>query len=357
MTETGDLFNQVAAPWEGLGVAIKGGSKGVKTAATAIKQAGLDYEVKLTPAFAGGGRIGYKRIPDHQVVVACKEGEGKVGVPLGVVGMQYKIIPNSRVFSPFDTIFKGAVEIVRAGELRGGRALFIQARIPGNIVVGKGKNKDETERYLFCYTTHDGSGTCQVIPTSLRMWCTNMLPHILSSADKELTLSIRHSGDIESKFLKAEELLALSIARFDEFDETAQKLYEVDGEKLFISYMDELFPNPIAKNKKDATRAMTEAMDIIFGEKMEKRDENYVPVQTPQRRNTIAGVRHFFQNEKGKSAWNLFQAATSYANHGRILRVGKGGQAQEKRLQTLLLGNAASFMGDAYDTIKEVALR
>ena len=353
--ERGTMFGDVAAPWRSLGVAIKGGSKGVKTAATAIKQAGLDYPVELVPCFAGGGKKGYKRVPDRQVVVAVKEGE-KVGIPLGVVGMQYKLIQNSKVFSPFDSIFKDAVEIVRAGELRGGKAVFIQAKVPGNIVLGKGKEKDETERYLFMYTTHDGSGTCQVIPTTHRMWCENMLPLILSNKEEEFTVQIRHSGDIEGEFLKAEELLKLSLVRFDEFAETARALHEVDGDKLFKSYMEELFPNPLAKTKKEASRAMVEAMDTILGEKRAKLEENYVAVQSPQRRNAIAGVNMFYREEKGKSAWNLFQAATSYANHGRKLRVGSKGSTQEKRMQTLLLGDAATFMNRAYDTIKEVAL-
>ncbi len=366
------LFANVATPW----AKMKGCEQisGMKTTATALKAAGLDYEVGLVRAYAGKGGS-FRKIPDTWSVVILDDTKGRSpGFPLGSVGKLYKPIQPRQAFAPMDPLFKkGEAEFEAGGTLFERRRLFLLARLPGDIVVGRGKSKDVTHRYILLTTTHDGSGRCQGLPLTHRPMCSNILRLGLPYGHQkdDFAFSIKHSGNIEGKIVEAQEVMARVYGEFDRFEAVAKKLVKVDGAPLFEPYVEALFPNKKGLTEEEQAAAMVQAMNQAY-ETIGEPDMATVPVrknvdavvklvtgkkqvQTVQRRNNIAGVRMFFEAEQGDSAWHLLQAATGYANHGRALKV-SGGDAEAKRMQTLVFGDAAKFQRTALEKIEELAL-
>lgn len=73
-----------------------------------------------------------------------------------MVGKDYQVVQNRDVFS-FDAIVGGGViQYETAGALGKGERIFITAKLPSYIKVGK---EDLIEQYLFLTTSHDGFGS------------------------------------------------------------------------------------------------------------------------------------------------------------------------------------------------------
>ena len=357
------LYDKARAPWAKLGKPITRAKK----AAAAVKEAGLDYDLGLTSVFAGK-QGAFKKVPDKQAVVIL-DGKTKPGVPLSVVGPQFKNIKPVDAFGFMDGVFRdGGARLVTAGESQNRCRIWLLARVPGDIVLARPaerkqkRGEDVTERYLLLTTAHDGSSRCMVIPTTLRLSCLNALPLVMGRDASEFTVSIRHSGNVEQKMKDAAEIVSLAHGRFDHYEDMCKRLLEVDGEPLFSDFIDVLLPNKYDKDGGKRKEAMEEAMAVVLGmdEAMKKvireRDEQKVKVQTAQRRNTIAGIKLFMDEEPGTTAFDLFQAATGYANHGRTLKVGTG-NSEDKRFTSVLFGDAGQFMHKAQAAIEEVAFR
>lgn len=357
------LYDNAHAPWEKLGKPITR----AKMAAAAIKEAGLDYRLGLTSVFAGQ-RGAFRKVPDKQAVVILDE-KTRPGVPLSVVGPQFKNIEPVHAFSFMDGVFRdGGARLVTAGESQNRCRIWLLARVPGDIVLSRPsvrkqrKGEDVTERYLILTTAHDGSSRCMVIPTTYRLSCLNALPLVMGRDAGEFTVSIRHSGDVEQKMKDAAEIVRLAHGQFEVYEDTCKRLMEVDGEPLFSDFIDVLLPNKYDEKGEKGKEAIEEAMVVVastdkaLAKVIEEKDEQKVKVQTAQRRNTIAGIKLFMESEPGNTAFDLFQAATGYANHGRTLKVGKG-SSEDKRFQSVLFGDAGQFMQRARAAIEEVAFR
>ena len=90
----------------------------------------------------------------------------------GVVGKDYHIVQNIDAFAFFDSIVGGKDGILyeTAGALGKGEKIFITAKLPDYIHVGK---SDLIEQYLFLTTSHDGGGSITAAFTPVRIVCNN----------------------------------------------------------------------------------------------------------------------------------------------------------------------------------------
>lgn len=199
------FFSVKEKPWHNLGQIVEE----YPTSAEAIAHAGLDFEVEkrrlftpsapiVTQDFVDSGRL---EVPDY-----CSTVRTDNDTVLGVVGKDYHIVQNRDAFSFFDSIVGGdGILYETAGALGNGEQIFITAKLPDYIRVGK---DDLIEKYLFLTTSHDGSGSITVAFTPIRIVCANTLNAAMQS--KTNTVRIRHTSNAKDHLEQAHKVMGIS---------------------------------------------------------------------------------------------------------------------------------------------------
>ncbi|MEH6680244.1 MAG: DUF932 domain-containing protein [Sediminicola sp.] len=205
-TGTYSFFSVQRTAWHGLGKVVTD----YPTSAEAIRYAGLDYQVEKMPLFTHWEQR-ENPVPDHFATRRADTGQ-----TFGVVGNKYHIVQNTDAFSFFDGIVGGGDGILyeTAGALGKGERIFITAKLPGYIRVGKGE--DLTDKYIFLTNTHDGMGSITVAFTPIRIVCQNTLNAALS--DMTQIVRIRHTANAEQRLRDAHKVMGLANTFFDQVD-------------------------------------------------------------------------------------------------------------------------------------------
>ncbi|BAU51880.1 DUF932 domain-containing protein [Mucilaginibacter gotjawali] len=203
------FFSVKERAWHGLGKIVEQ----YPTSAEAIRFAGLDYFVEKRPLFTydTGNHTGD---PDTELLIP------EIEVPnyfatirtdteqvLGVVGKDYEVVQNVNAFEFFDAIVGGGDGILyeTAGALGKGERIFITAKLPGYIRVGK---DDFIEKYLFLTTSHDGFGSITAAFTPIRIVCNNTLNAAM--ANHSGAIKIRHTASANDRLKQAHTLMGIS---------------------------------------------------------------------------------------------------------------------------------------------------
>jgi phage/plasmid-like protein (TIGR03299 family) len=187
--------------WHNLGQVISH----YPTSSEAIKYAGLDYTVEkrnLYTHYEDGDLLPDIIVPDNYATIRMDTGD-----VLGVVGKDYEIVQNRDAFSFFDEIVGGGDGILyeTAGALGNGERIFITAKLPGYIKVGR---DDLIEKYLFLTTSHDGFGSITAAFTPTRVCCNNTL----NAALRNMTnwVKIRHTQSAQEKLKQAHKVMGIT---------------------------------------------------------------------------------------------------------------------------------------------------
>lgn len=231
-------------PWHGLGVEVAE----APTSADALRLAGLDWEVQQKNIQVCGG----SKIENYKANVRSTD-----GAVLGVVSDSYKIVQNADAFSFTDELIGGDVRYETAGSLRGGKKIWLLAKMPVRKIAG-----DAVEPYLCFSNTHDGTGAIRVCMTPIRVVCNNTLNLALNTAKRQW--SARHMGNIEQKMQEARMCLQLADAYMDGLGDYADKLANktINDEEL-DKILNEMFPveeNDSERKKTMAKKAKDEFM-------------------------------------------------------------------------------------------------
>lgn len=174
-----------------------------KTSAEAMKEAGLDFDVLKRPnmhALPSGNNI----ISNNSFFTFRTDTEAILG---DKVGSDYEVMQNLHAFDFFDAIVRefGGIHYETAGALGFGETVFITAKLPEHIRVGR---NDLVEQYLFLTTTHDGTGSMTIAFTPVRIWCKNTLNAALRNCSN--AIRIRHTASAAEKLKSAHKLLGLT---------------------------------------------------------------------------------------------------------------------------------------------------
>ncbi|WP_241279819.1 DUF932 domain-containing protein [Chryseobacterium cucumeris] len=214
------FFSVKEKPWHNLGQIVEEHT----TSEQAIKFAGLDYEVEKAPLFTKGSGIiennsgieimdSALEVPNYFANIRTDNNN-----VLGVVGKDYQIVQNREAFSFFDSIVGGGDGILyeTAGALGNGERIFITAKLPDYIRVGKGD--DITERYIFLTTSHDGSGSITAAFTPIRIVCQNTLNASLKNMSN--VVRIRHTSGAKQRLEDAHKVMGLANRLSSELEST-----------------------------------------------------------------------------------------------------------------------------------------
>lgn len=191
------FFSVKEKAWHNLGQVIQD----YPTSAEAILHAGLDYEVEKRKLFTPSLSDGTIEVPNYFSTVRTDN-----DAVLGVVGKDYQIVQNKDAFSFFDAIVGGdGILYETAGALGKGERIFITAKLPNYIRVGK---DDLIEKYLFLTTSHDGSGSITAAFTPIRIVCANTLNAALRNQSN--TVRIRHTSNAKHRLEQAHKVMGIS---------------------------------------------------------------------------------------------------------------------------------------------------
>ncbi|MCW3120968.1 MAG: alpha/beta hydrolase [Flavipsychrobacter sp.] len=185
------FFSVNERAWHGLGTIVTE----YPTSSEALKFAGLDYEVLKRPnihLLDDGKQIVsktsfYSYRPDTGTVLGDR------------LGADYLVVQNVEAFSFFDSIVGGdGIMYETAGALGKGERIFITAKLPDYIKVGK---DDLMEKYLFLTTSHDDYGSIAAAFTPIRIVCNNTLSAALENCTN--TVRIRHTQSAQYRLKEA----------------------------------------------------------------------------------------------------------------------------------------------------------
>ena len=100
-----------------------------------------------------------------------------------------------------------------AGSLGYGCTVFLTAKLPGHIRIGR---DDLIDQYLFLSSTHDGTGSITIAFTPIRVYCANTLQTALK--DCHNAIKIRHTACAAEKLKSAHLMLGLTNTLSIEFE-------------------------------------------------------------------------------------------------------------------------------------------
>jgi phage/plasmid-like protein (TIGR03299 family) len=202
------FFSVKEKAWHGLGQIVQD----YPTSAEALKFAGLNYTVEKRNLFTYDTEnqaanpdnaiiIPKVRVPDYYATVRTDTNQ-----VLGVVGKDYEVVQNTDAFSFFDAIVGGdGIQYETAGALGKGERIFITAKLPGYIKVGK---EDLIDKYLFLTTSHDGFGSITAAFTPVRIVCNNTLNAALRNQSN--SIKIRHTQGAKERLEMAHTVMGIS---------------------------------------------------------------------------------------------------------------------------------------------------
>ncbi len=202
------FFSVKEKAWHGLGKIVQD----YPNSAEALRFAGLDYTVEKRKLFTfdneneAANEDTTIKIPEIEVPGFYATLRTDTEQVLGVVGKEYKIVQNTDAFSFFDSIVGGeGIQYETAGALGRGERIFITAKLPGYITVGR---DDLIEKYLFLTTSHDGYGSIMAAFTPIRIVCNNTLNAALRNCTNSVT--IRHTENAKDRLAEAHKIMGIT---------------------------------------------------------------------------------------------------------------------------------------------------
>jgi phage/plasmid-like protein (TIGR03299 family) len=310
-------------PWHGLGVYA--GEEGIRSK-DALRLSGLDWKVIKLPNFACKNAFEttqefhkeYIHNPESYSIL--RETDSKI---LGTVGKTYQPVQNSEAFEFLDSLIDdGQVKIYSAGSLQGGKLVWIQGKIEGNL---EPLPNDISQMFISFGNNHDGKGSLKIFFTLMRIVCQNTWQIGLKEALR--LLHIRHTGQIQDKIKAAKETLGLSKRVMDEYTIFAKALTQVQMDTQALeSFVKALFPP--------------------------KSDGGL----TPQTCGNQMALRHLFEAGQGTeipgvrgTAWGALNATTEFVNYTKVST-----KSVENRLNSTWFGSGNTLIQRAHTYLNAI---
>ncbi|MCC9063625.1 DUF932 domain-containing protein [Flavobacterium piscisymbiosum] len=324
-TQKHAFFSVKEKPWHNLGQIISD----YPTSTEAIEHAGLNYEVIKTPLYTEYSEN--EKITVSDLYSTLRTDTQTV---LGVVGKDYQIVQNKDAFSFFDSIVGGdGILYETAGALGKGERIFITAKLPDYIRVGK---DDLIEKYLFLTTSHDGSGSITAAFTPIRIVCANTLNAALRTQTN--TIRIRHTSNAQSRLEQAHKVMGISDQLSSDlgniFNHWAKVRISDSEVKKLISLA--LAPSPVIVNqlKNDEIEELSSCFSNII-----ENAYQYALSDETQLMTTTEGT-----------LFGAYNAVTGYFQNVRTYK------DSEAKLKSLLLGGNAQLRSQsAFNLCQEFA--
>ena len=277
--EVETMFYVRETPWHGLGVKVAD----ALSSGEALKTAGLDWDVVQKPIYTDD----WRKVSGYYANV--RDSDGAV---LGVVSKRYRIVQNREAFAFTDGLVGRGVRYETAGALRGGRKVWMLAKLPKPYRL----SEDRVIPYIVFANSHDGSGSIKVAMTPVRVVCNNTLNLAISSAPRIWCAA--HTGDMDGKLEDAQKTLFMAEDYMNELSKEMDRL----GTKRVSDAAAQEYIRLILPIPDDATE-VTEANILKQRSDMESRFL-YAPDL----------------KDIGKNGYRFINAVSDFATHAKPLR-------------------------------------
>ncbi len=308
--------------WHGLGTVVAG----QPTSAEALRLAELDWTVVLEPVHVHSPCGASIELPGWRATVRTDRAVSDPTRALGCVGSRYTPIQNVDAFAMADDLVgEGGARFESAGSLKGGRRVWMLAKLPEPASV----RDDKIEQYLLLTNSHDGSRAMEVLCTPVRVVCWNTLAFALrrGSSNGSNKVTIRHTSNAATRVAEARRVLGLAADHFQDHTETMEELagYKVDR-RFTEAYLKTLFPDPKSGgSNKRATKTRDRISDLFQGGQ--------------------AGAE---QDATRGTAYGLLNAVSEFVDHYRTVRVTGSSTREENRMESILYGSGAKVRTSAF---------
>ena len=318
--ESGFFVRQKA--WHGLGQTL---AESPATAREAIAAAGLDWQVQLAPCYAD---LNGQRIPLADTRATVREVWTPDGVrvdSLGVVGERYVPLQNRDAFAFFDSFVQsGEAEYEAAGSLKGGRLVWILARLVGEEAAVGTREGDTVRPYLLLSTSHDGTRSTSVAFTPIRVVCWNTLSASYRAETAQNSRRVKHTRGAADRLSEIRNTIDTARADFSAMRDAWRELQAYS----------------LPADDRRAAEVVRTYSRLVFGDAAEVKRAiaNRDPLPEVRAEADIWRLLHRGPgaDSAGRTAFGLLQAATHYLDH-------VAGRTPESRL-------AASWTGAAAET-------
>lgn len=311
------FFSVKEIPWHGLGTIVQE----YPNSQQALEYAELDFEVEKRELYAvGDSQID---VPDYYATVRTDTNEA-----LGVVGKDYQIVQNVNAFDFFDSIVGSKTGILyeTAGALGRGERIFITAKLPDYIKVGK---NDLIEQYLFLTTSHNGSSSITAAFTPIRVVCNNTLNAALQGVTN--AVRIRHTVNVHWKLKEAHKLLGISNRLNKELGDIFNHWSKV---RITDKHVKRLIQLALAPNK--------ETLNTLYQDRDEKLSAMFNNMVSSVMDYALTSPSQDFDTTKG-TLYGCYNAVTGYFQNVRNYK------DDESKLKSIMFGTASQRAQVAFD--------
>lgn len=289
-----------AEVWDGLGVDVVG----AKTSKEVINLADLNWKVLQKPSFI---EVNGSKLPTGYTI-NYKDSDNTI---LGCVGKNYHVVQNEDAFAFTDELVGDGRNVTyeTAGELDGGKLVWMLARLPQVIIVD-----DEVDNYLLFSNSHDGTKAVRCCITPVRVVCKNTLNLALRTAKRSWRYI--HAGNIMTQLEDAKKTLIYADKYMKELAKEADILATKHLTHEYVErVVNKLIPPPSEENPSNRKISNYEYSMEQFKRAFSEQDLN--------------NFRY--------TGWGLLNAVSDYIYHSAPLR--STSSYDERRFMGMLEGN------------------
>lgn len=251
-----------------------------------------------------------------------------MNIPLGIVKSKYEVVQNIDAFDFIDNaIGENKANFQYAGCFGYGHKVFITAKLPITTEVGR----DPIDNYLVFSTSHDGSGSIDILFTPVRVFCLNCMPSAIKDADAHIR--IRHTKTAKERLDFGAEMLRIAINYAKDSKEVYDSLLTIKmSDEQVRDYIARLTLTPgeyatVISESKDYTIKKLFAKDWLTMEK--------TGIST-RKANILTSMFEYYQTGIAQehiigTAWGAYNAITGYYCNVKE-------QDGEKRMNNLVFG-------------------
>lgn len=295
------------APWHGLGQYMGDSAVDWEKAWTG---SGLDWEVEMLNLYARPevnsiDGIAPPLIPASDFRAINRKDVNEV---LGVVRTKYQVLQNKDLFQILEPFLDDCKAVWHtAGAIKNGRWVWVLAKLPDNLVIGK---QDLIDQYLLITNSHDGSQALRMRFTPIRVVCNNTLQQALLPT--EGLVKISHIGNVTQRAGKALETLGLVRQYTNRFSEKAELMLQRNMKEDDI----EVFLKQVL-GMKNKGLTLSEFETVGSGSmEIEAEKETHGKVKTLNKIKELVevGAGTDIPGVKG-SLWGVYNAVTEFVDH------------------------------------------